>query len=165
MRSIATRPPRGNRWLETFRRSRQFKWPQTLLFLNARFDCKVSAKETNGELCIYDTVRTEKGGPPLHLHHAQDEWFFVREGEFLFQVGEDTFRLQAGDSIFAPRKIPHAFANVSETGKLMIVYQPAGTIEQFFLDASRLASPSPADMQQLYRANGMEIVGPPIKVD
>jgi hypothetical protein len=56
-------------------------------------------------------------------------------------------------------------ANVSETGKLMIVYQPAGTIEQFFLDASGLASPSPADMQQLYRANGMEIVGPPIKVD
>ena len=54
-----------------------------LLFLNGRFDCKVSAKETNGDLCIYDTVRTEKGGPPLHFHHTQDEWFFVREGEFL----------------------------------------------------------------------------------
>jgi mannose-6-phosphate isomerase-like protein (cupin superfamily) len=136
-----------------------------LLFLNGRFDCKVSAKETNGELGIYDTVRTGKGGPPLHFHHTQDEWFFVREGEFLFQVAEDRFRLRAGDSLFAPRKIPHAFANVSDTGRLMIVYQPAGTIEQFFLDASRLTSPSAADMQQLYRANGMEIVGPPIKVD
>jgi hypothetical protein len=89
----------------------------------------------------------------------------VREGEFLFQVGEDRFRLRAGDSIFAPRKIPHAFANVSDTGRLMIVYQPAGTIERFFLDASRLTSPPPSDMQQLYRANGMEIVGPPIKAD
>jgi len=49
-----------------------------LLFVNGRFDCKVSAKETNGDLCIYDTVRTGKGGPPLHLHHAQDEWFLVR---------------------------------------------------------------------------------------
>jgi mannose-6-phosphate isomerase-like protein (cupin superfamily) len=136
-----------------------------LLFLNGRFDCKVSARETNGDLCIYDTMRTEKGGPPLHLHHAQDEWFFVREGEFLFQIGEDAFRLKAGDSIFAPRKVPHAFANVSDTGKLMIVYQPAGTIERFFLDGSRLTNPSPADMQQLFRANGMEIVGPPIKVD
>jgi len=77
-----------------------------LLFLNGRFNCKVSAKETNGDLCIYDTVRTGKGGPPLHLHHAQDEWFLVREGEFLFQVGEDRFRLRAGDSIFAPRESP-----------------------------------------------------------
>ena len=83
----------------------------------------------------------------------------------MFQVGEDMFRLRAGDSLFAPRKVPHGFANVSDTGRLMIVYQPAGTIEQFFLDASRLASPSPPDMQQLFRANGMEIVGPPIKVD
>jgi hypothetical protein len=47
----------------------------------------------------------------------------------------------------------------------MIVYQPAGTIEQFFLEGSRLTSPSPPDLQQLYRANGMEIVGPPIKAD
>jgi mannose-6-phosphate isomerase-like protein (cupin superfamily) len=136
-----------------------------LLFLNGRFDCKVSARETNGDLCIYDTMRTEKGGPPLHIHHAQDEWFFVREGEFLFQIGEDRFQLKAGDSIFAPRKVPHAFANVSDTGKLMIVYQPAGTIERFFLDASQLTGPTPADMQQLFRANGMEIVGPPVKVD
>jgi mannose-6-phosphate isomerase-like protein (cupin superfamily) len=141
------------------------RFGEELLFLNGRFDCKLSARETNGDLCIYDTMRTEKGGPPLHLHHDQDEWFFVREGEFLFQIGEDNFRLKAGDSIFAPRKVPHAFANVSDTGKLMIVYQPAGTIERFFLDGSRLANPSPADMQQLFRANGMEIVGPQIKVD
>jgi mannose-6-phosphate isomerase-like protein (cupin superfamily) len=136
-----------------------------LFFLNGRFDCKLSAKETNGDLCIYDTMRTEKGGPPLHYHHIQDEWFFVREGEFLFQIGENMFRLEAGDSIFAPRKVPHAFANVSDTGKLMIAYQPAGTIEQFFLDASRLTNPSPPDMQRLFRANGMEIVGPAIRLD
>jgi len=136
-----------------------------VLFVNGRFDCKVSAKDTNGDLCIYDTLRTEKGGPPLHVHHAQDEWFFVREGEFIFQVGLDTFRLRAGDSLFAPRKVPHAFANVSDTGKLMIAYQPAGTIEQFFNDGSLVKNPTPAVMQDLFRAHAMEIVGPPIKVD
>jgi quercetin dioxygenase-like cupin family protein len=51
-------------------------------------------------------------------------------------VGEDVFRLNAGDSVFGPRNVPHAFANVSDTGRLMIVYQPAGTIEQFFLRAA-----------------------------
>src|SRR4028118_927306 len=101
-------------------------------FLNGRFDCKVSGQETDGRLCIFDTVRTHRGGPALHYHHDQDEWFFVREGEFLFQVGEETFRLREGDAILAPRGIPHAFANVSETGRLMIVFQPAGSMEEYF---------------------------------
>jgi mannose-6-phosphate isomerase-like protein (cupin superfamily) len=136
-----------------------------LRYLNGRFDCKLSAKDSGGDLCIYDTLRTTKGGPPLHYHHAQDEWFFVREGEFVFQVGEDVFRLKAGDSVFGPRNVPHAFVNVSDTGRLMIVYQPAGAIEQFFLNGSRLANPSPADLQAHYRAHGLEIVGPPLKLD
>jgi mannose-6-phosphate isomerase-like protein (cupin superfamily) len=137
-----------------------------LFFLNGRFDCKVSAEDTGGDLCIYDTIRTSRGGPPLHVHHDQDEWFFVREGEFVFQIGEDRFRLRAGDSVFGPRKVPHAFANVTEQGKLMIVYQPAGTIEQFFLDGSRFATPpTPAELQELYLKHGLEIVGPPLQAD
>ena len=141
------------------------RFGEGLLFLNGRFDCKVSAKDTCGDLCVYDTIRTKKGGPPLHFHHAQDEWFFVRDGEFLFRVGDDTFQLKAGDSILGPRKVPHAFANISDTGKLMIVYQPAGTIEQFFRDGSRLTNRTQADWQALYRAHGLEIVGPPLKLD
>jgi len=70
-----------------------------LRYLNGRFDCKVSSKDTGGDLCIYDTLRTTKGGPPLHYHRAQDEWFFIREGEFVFQVGANVFRLKAGDSV------------------------------------------------------------------
>ena len=136
------------------------RFGKELHFVNGRFDCKLSAEDTGGDLCIYDTIRTKQGGPPLHYHESQDEWFFVREGEFLFQVGEARFRLTAGDSIFGPRKVPHAFANISDTGKLMIVYQPAGSIEQFFLDGSRLADPTPADWQALYRRHGLEIVGP-----
>ena len=141
------------------------RFGEKLLFANGRFDCKVSAKDTGGNLCVYDTIRTRKGGPPLHCHHNQDEWFFVRDGEFLFQIGEDKFRLKAGDSILGPAKVPHAFANISNTGVLMIVFQPAGTMEQFFLDGSRLTNPSQDDLQALYRAHGMEIVGPPLRVD
>src|ERR1700726_1305974 len=55
---------------------------EELFFIGGRFDCKVSSKDTNGDLCIYDTVRQEKGGPALHLHHNQDEWFYIIKGEF-----------------------------------------------------------------------------------
>jgi mannose-6-phosphate isomerase-like protein (cupin superfamily) len=131
------------------------------------FHCKVSAEDTSGDLCVYETIRTKTSGPPLHYHHNQDEWFFVREGEFLFQVGDDRFRLRAGDSIFAPRKVPHAFANVSERGTLMIIYQPAGTIEQFFIDGSKLllGNPTAKEWRALNRVHGVEIVGPQLKLD
>lgn len=144
------------------------RYGKPLLFVVGEyFYCKVSAQDTGGEFCIYDTVRMKRGGPPLHYHHNQDEWFFVREGEFVFKVGDDNFRLTAGDSLFAPRKSPHTFANISERGVLMLVYQPAGTMEQFLLDGSKLllGNPTPDEWQALNRVHGVEIVGPQLKVD
>jgi hypothetical protein len=105
----------------------------------------------------------KKGGPLLHYHQNQDEWFFVREGEFLFQVGDNNFHLTSGgDSIFAPRKVPHTFANVSEGGVLMIIYQPAGTMEEFFLEGSQLLlkNPTSDEWQAFCRVHGIENVGP-----
>ncbi len=138
------------------------------LFLDGGyFHCKVSGKDTGGELCIYETIRNTKSGPALHYHYRQDEWFFVRQGEFLFQVGDDRLQLGPGDSIFAPRNVPHAFANIGEEGVLMIVYQPAGTMEQFFLDGCQLflTNPSPDEWKALCHLHGVEIVGPRLKVD
>ena len=83
-------------------------------FLGGRIYLKVSGKDTDGDLCIYDSVRMEKGGPRLHLHYEQDEWFYVTKGEFIIKVGDETFHAKEGDSVFAPRKIPHQFAKVSE---------------------------------------------------
>jgi mannose-6-phosphate isomerase-like protein (cupin superfamily) len=144
------------------------RFGKPLLFVvGETFHCKVSAKDTGGALCIYDTIRTKRGGPPLHYHQNQDEWFFVREGRFQFQVGDDNFQLTTGDSIFAPRKVPHTFANISEQGILMIAYQPAGTMERFLLDGSQLLLKNPThdEWQALNRVHGIEIVGPQLKLD
>lgn len=131
-------------------------------FLNGRFDSKVTAAETNGALCIFDTTRTEPGGPPLHVHHAQDEWFFVTEGDFEFQVGEERLQLGPGDSVLGPRGVPHCFANVSPTGRLVIVFQPAGSMEAFFHEGSQRGPMTPADFAALSARHGMTVVGPPI---
>lgn len=137
-------------------------------YLNGRFDCKISGKDTGGELCVFETFRTAKGGPPLHIHRDQDEWFFVRDGEFVFRVGDETVTARAGDSVLAPRGVPHAFANVSETGTLIVGFQPAGTIETFFLESRRLSQSLDAslqDWQTVGRRHGIEIVGPPLTLD
>jgi mannose-6-phosphate isomerase-like protein (cupin superfamily) len=131
------------------------------------FHCKVSGKDTAGALCIYETIRTSRSGPPLHTHRDQDEWFFVRKGEFLFQIGGEKFRLAAGDSVLAPRQVPHTFVNIGDEGVLLIAYQPAGTMEQFLVDASRLLATQPAaeEWHALCRLHGVEIVGPQLKAE
>lgn len=53
-------------------------------------DIKISASDTGGDLAVFEqTGHTPKGGPPLHIHPYQDEWFFVLEGDYLFQIGAD----------------------------------------------------------------------------
>src|SRR5271170_6326852 len=74
---------------------------------NRSIDCKVSAKDTNGTWSSFESHWQGKGGPPLHVHHDQDEWFYVMEGSYVFQVGGEKFNLTSGDSILAPRQIPH----------------------------------------------------------
>jgi mannose-6-phosphate isomerase-like protein (cupin superfamily) len=129
-------------------------------FLNGRFDCKISARDTAGALCAFDTIRTRPGGPPLHLHLEQDEWFFVQEGQFQARVGDETRELGPGDSFFGPRGIPHAFTMVSQTGRMLITFQPAGTMEAFF--AAELVDPMSEEFRELSRQHGMEVVGPPL---
>ena len=141
-------------------RAEEDRFLSGLRFLNGRFDCKVSGRDTGGALCIIDTFRTARGGPPLHLHNHQNEWFFVQEGEFRFQVGDQIHLLQAGDSIFGPQGVPHAFVNISETGRLLIAFQPAGTMEAFF--ASGLLDPRSEEFRELSRLHGMDVVGPPL---
>jgi mannose-6-phosphate isomerase-like protein (cupin superfamily) len=143
------------------------RYQEELLIMGGQFDCKVSGKDTDGDLCIYDTLRQEKGGPALHVHHNQDEWFYIIKGEFIAKIGDDLLHLNAGDSAFAPRKIPHAFAKISEgEGQMLILFQPAGSMENYFQQVSKLGGSIKDQVQgskDLMKSNGMEIAGPPLK--
>jgi mannose-6-phosphate isomerase-like protein (cupin superfamily) len=139
------------------------RFNEEISFWGARFECKVSSNDSREGVCVYDTTKIEKGGPPYHFHYTQDEWFYILEGEFVFKIGDDIFIAKAGDSVFAPRQIPHAFSKTSEeSARMLVMYQPAGTIEEFFVQASQLQNATLRDFERLYRAHGMEIVGPPL---
>ena len=131
-------------------------------FLNGAFHLKVSGADTAGGLCIYDTIRHEPGGPPLHVHSDQDEWFFVTEGTFDIRVGDVVHSLGPGDSILGPRGIPHAFRNSSRTGRIMVVFQPAGTMQAFFEEGSTFSPMTPQIFAELSSRHGMKVVGPPL---
>jgi mannose-6-phosphate isomerase-like protein (cupin superfamily) len=142
------------------------RFGKSFLFLGARFDLKVSGQDCQGALSIYDTTRFEKTGPMLHSHTNLDEWFFVTAGTFKFQVGTELFHLKAGDSLFGPRNVPHAFVKTSEEpGRLVIMHAPAGTMEEYFAAARQLKNPTQAEREALLRKHSMIPTGPRLSPD
>ena len=140
-------------------------------------DCKVSAKDTNGAMAIFEF--TGSGLGPPHLHHDQDEWVYVIEGACHFEVGGKRLRLAAGESIFIPRKTSHVWASADGASggqaKIINVYHPAGTMEEFFRAVSRhknlptredvlnsnYTDRQAEDLHRLFNAHGMKLLGPP----
>ncbi len=126
-------------------------------------DFKVTPQDSSGVLIIENTFHA-KGGPPRHLHHEQDEWFCAIEGEFVIEIGQERFTLRPGDSVIAPRKVPHVWAHVGEgRGKLLIVFTPAGQMEAFFREVTK-ANAMPPQNPELWQAHGMQLLGPPLAI-
>lgn len=148
-------PPRGQRGGTTF---------------------KVLTHETNGGLFVMEQLHKSKGmGPDRHLHHEQDELFFVIEGEYIAEIGSNRVRLKAGDSILGPRGIPHAYLFVGTTpGRMLISYAPAGKMEAYFRSFSAAGRVAPTDNSpeavtkrkaENYAAYGMQYIGPPLTIE
>ncbi len=135
------------------------------LFDGDTFTTKVSTKDTDGDLYVFESSRVKEGGPALHTHFDQDEMWYVLEGEFLIKVGDVTYQAKTGDSVFGPRNIPHCFAKVgSGEGRLLMTFQPAGKMEAFFQKVSEgtLKTMSEAEQDTFREEHGFKRVGPPI---
>ena len=128
---------------------------------------KVSGRDTNGEMFIFEHKNMAKGGPPRHVHHEQDEWFYVITGEFVMEIGDTKHRLKPGDSLFAPRNIPHAWACVSDSpGTLITIVSPVGSFEDFLLETTRHDElPSEEEITRAFEEGGMTLLGPALRVD
>jgi len=130
-------------------------------------DNKISSKDTDGDLAVFEQNGfTPKGGPPLHIHPYQDEFFYIINGEYLFQVGEDKYQMKSGDTIFLPRNVQHAFLQLSERGKVIVSYIPAGKMEDFFKTTDSWTSPPTLkEIEKAFQDHDMKVVGPPLKID
>mgnify|MGYP001039270278 CR=1 FL=1 len=122
---------------------------------------KLTPPDSNGVFVIENTFH-QKGGPARHLHHDQDEWFYALEGQFVIEIGDQRLQLNAGDSILAPRRVPHVWAFVgSGVGRMLITFTPAGQMEAFFREVTKANAMPPQD-PALWAAHGMELLGPPL---
>ena len=143
-----------------------------------RYIVKAAAEQTGGRM-VQMVVRDSRGaGTPLHTHLDADESFYVISGELVIHVGDERFEARAGDYVFAPMGIPHAFSVTSESAELFVSFAGAGTdgpfgtgVDGFFKEVAtpvvpggappQPAMPDVAEFGRLMAVYGIELVGPP----
>lgn len=92
----------------------------------------LGARETGGRYTLFTDVTPPGGGPPPHVHHTEDEWFHVLEGQAAFLKDGVWEEVPAGSTVFMPKGSVHTFKNVGDVPlKQLITVVPAG-IERYF---------------------------------
>lgn len=90
---------------------------------------------------------------------------YIKE-KYYFQVGDEKYSLSVGDTIFLPKTVPHSWTQITENGKMNVLFQPAGKMENFFTTVASVEhEASKEEMAKIFADNEMEIVGPPLKLN
>ena len=144
---------------------------QAVWFLGTLMLFKATGQDNAQTFSLIEQVLPPGFAPPLHVHHAEDEAFYILEGELTFVCGERRWHADTGAFIFLPREIAHGFlVEGSQPARLLQFTVPAG-LEQFHAEmgepAQSLTIPPPtppdlAKMQALAATYHFEIVGPPV---
>src|SRR6478752_4477581 len=88
---------------------------------------KVTGEDTNGAFDYFIVEVAPYGGPPLHIHHKQEETIHVLKGRFKVRIGDEIFYLNQGDFAYLPSNVPHTFLNLTpDPGEVIVVYTPGG---------------------------------------
>lgn len=127
------------------------------------FTYLVTGAESNGSYFTLIADVGPYGGPPPHIHHLEEEQFYVLEGELAFSVGDQTFQVKAGDFVHIPRETVHSFKNGGTPSRLLATFSPAG-IEGFFREVGervkdRFASPPAVTEETAARLLAVEAAG------
>ncbi|CAF0949712.1 unnamed protein product [Rotaria sordida] len=138
---------------------------QVLARANSTRTIKLQGSQTDGRLTIMEGEILVGEAPPLHIHHREDEYFHVLQGELQFEIGDQTFIGKAGTWVYAPRYIKHRFRNINSPGaRLEYVFQPAG-IEHYFEEVSKIMVEQQGDWESAAKAvatkYGIDMLGSP----
>lgn len=131
---------------------------------------KATAATTGGAIDVAEQIVPAGFATPLHVHHQEDECFYILDGVIAFRLGADTFLAQSGTFVRLPRDIPHAFRVKSATpARTIVLGLPSGLVA-FYATVGAPASPGaaavlrPVDVPRLVQVGasyGIEVLGPP----
>jgi mannose-6-phosphate isomerase-like protein (cupin superfamily) len=99
---------------------------------------KIPSHKTGGAYSLFEVASLPSTGPPPHIHHREDEAFYVLEGEYKFLIGREPLRVGAGSLIYVPKGTLHAHRSVGEgVGRMLVTQTPGGLYERFFEEVGK----------------------------
>jgi mannose-6-phosphate isomerase-like protein (cupin superfamily) len=129
---------------------------------------RATAADTGGRMTIVEVTEPPGHEAPLHVHHREDEAFFILEGSATIQVGDETFEVSAGDYAFGPRDVPHKYTIGEDGCRMLFICTPAGfenLVRGMSVPAERRTLPPPSDEEPdwehvaaVAEANGCELL-------
>lgn len=126
---------------------------------------KVTGDDTGGAFDYFVVEVAPGGGPPLHVHHRQEETIHALRGRYKIRVGDEEFICEQGGFAFMPSGVPHAFLNLTdERGEIVIVYTPGGG-HHFYEELgplTRNGTPARDEVAALFEKYDMTLLGPPL---
>ena len=129
---------------------------------------KVTGEDTGGALDYFTVEVAPHGGPPLHVHHKQEETIHVLSGRFKVRIGDETFELDERGFAYLPSTVPHTFLNLTDApGEIIVVYTPGGC-RHFYEElgpATRNGTPDRAVVAAIFEKHDMTVLGPPLSAD
>ena len=123
--------------------------------------CKISSQQTAGAYTVLEFILNPQGGPPLHVHHREDELFYVVEGECIVGSKEQSYQASAGTLVRFPKGTAHFFRNESSAPcKLLITAIPGGLDHYFSEIAVALAANQPDTIPAINRKYEIDFLPP-----
>jgi quercetin dioxygenase-like cupin family protein len=117
---------------------------RSIWFRGGLITVHADSRDTNGKFALFEFSGGPGGEPPLHIHENEDEFFYLLEGRLEATRGEEQMTIEAGESAFLPRRVPHTFKILSSFARALVYVTPGG-FEGFFRDlgepAGKLALP------------------------
>jgi quercetin dioxygenase-like cupin family protein len=108
-----------------------------------------TGEDTQGRFALIEAVTRKGNVPPPHIHHREDESFYILEGDMTASVGSQSIKGTPGTLVFMPRRVAHSFEIHSELLRMLILLTPAG-LEGYFKECSvpapAMTLPPPADV-------------------
>src|SRR5829696_4035587 len=128
---------------------------KTLWVVDELMTFKAVGEDTGGAYALTDSLVPPQGGPPPHIHHREDEAFWVLEGELEVLVGENRFKAGAGSFVHLPKGVLHSYQNVGTgTARFLTLMVPAG-LEKYFEEVGKpgsdVSSPPPFEEEDIDR--------------
>jgi mannose-6-phosphate isomerase-like protein (cupin superfamily) len=125
---------------------------------------KAVSADTNGQYAMMELWTGPGSGSPLHVHHNEDESFFILEGTLTIWLGDEVVEATPGTFVLVPRDVVHAFRNRgSEMMRALVTMSPGG-LEAFFEIVCGPDSPRDADgFAAVARRFGLEFFGQPVE--